>query len=148
MSDIVYFEFNNWFYGRDYPLGIEYKNWIYHNYFSDDKIAKENKIVVVCGPIDMSMNWCITAPKEWVEMKFPELLTDRTYSYPIHRYSAGKNEIIKESQSYKNFLRFPNEEGELPIGRWGMEFLPYTEENIGVHWVDVDWPYEDDEDDE
>ena len=67
MEDIVYFSFNNWFIGRDYPIGDKYKELINSHKFSDENWVKENKLVVVTGNIDMSVNWCIAAPRKWVE---------------------------------------------------------------------------------
>ena len=59
MEDIVYFSFNNWFSGRDYPIGDKYEKLINSHKFSDENWVKENKLVVVTGNIDMSANWCI-----------------------------------------------------------------------------------------
>lgn len=63
MEDIVYFSFNNWFSGRDYPIGDKYDELVNCGRLSDKEWAKENKLVIVTGYIDMSINWCIAAPK-------------------------------------------------------------------------------------
>lgn len=59
----------------------------------------------------MSINFCVTAKKSWVEKNCPNLLT-----------------------TYKKFLRIP-EEDELPYGDFGCPFLEYNEENIGIHYA-------------
>ena len=67
--------------------------------------------------IDMSANWCITATKDWVLKNCPELLT-----------------------KYRKFLRYPDEDGELPCGEFGCSpFYEYTEENIGFHFLDDEY---------
>ena len=116
MKDIIYFELNNWFPDRDYPDAEPFKTWMgnyLHLRFRDEDWVKENKLVVVESLVDMSMNFCITATKEWVEQNCPELLS-----------------------IYKEFIRQPDEDGESPYGRFGCPFLEYKEENIGYHYAD------------
>ena len=117
--DIVYFEVNNWFSERDYPKCEPFLTWMK----DDDKIPfrnaqwiNENKINVAWGFVDMSQNFCVTAPKEWVEKNCPELLTDWT-----------------------KFLRYPDEFGYV-YGRFDQEFIPYDEDYIGILREDeIDW---------
>jgi len=117
MKDIVYFELNNWFSGRDYPDAEPFITWLgddLHIKFDDEEWVKDNKLCVLEDLIDMSQNFCITAPKEWVQKNCPELLT-----------------------KYKEFLREENEDGYV-LGRFGHEFLDYKEENIGIKWEDYE----------
>ena len=150
MNDIVYFELNNWFSGRDYPPFEPFISWLGDDFkqtLCNEEWVKENKLVVVCGPLDMSMNYCITAPRKWIEENYPDLLTDKEYDYEVLMYYKGENTIKIEHNKFSNFLRY-SEDDEPPIGRYGMHFLPYTEENIGVHWEEVDYYDEVDDDDE
>lgn len=129
MNEIVYFELNNWFAGRDYPDNERFINWMHDDLnikFSSEEWAEENHLCVAARLIDMSQNFCITATKDWVEKNCPELLTD-----------------------YAKFLRHPDEDGDV-YGRFGDEFLPYEEENFGVTWIDLDdeYGYEEDEEEE
>ena len=150
MNDIIYFELNNWFAGRDYPPFEPFITWLENDLkqsFKNDKWVEDNKLVVVCGYIDMSMNYCITAPREWVKENCPDLLSDKEYEYEILTYYKGENTTLTKYNNFSNFLRYP-ENDETPMSRWGMHFLPYTEENIGVHWEEVDNDDEVDDDDE
>lgn len=117
MNDIIYFELNNWFSGRDYPDDEPFISWMSNDLkipFRSETWVKENKLCVVVSFIDMSQNFCITATKEWVEKNCPKLLTN-----------------------YTEFLRYPDEDGDVErkFGQW---FLPYSEENIGVKYIDDD----------
>ena len=118
--EIVYFELNNWFSGRDYPNAEPFLSWIqcnkenkYYIQFRDESWIKENKLVVVESLVDMSMNFCITATKEWVEQNCPELLS-----------------------IYKEFIRQSDEDDETPYGRFGCPFLEYEEDNVGYHYAE------------
>ena len=82
--------------------------------FRNETWVKENKLCVVFSFIDMSQNFCITATREWVEKNCPKLLTD-----------------------YKKFLRQPDED-ENAQGRFSQWFLPYSEENIGIKFIDTE----------
>ena len=117
MDNIVYFELNNWFAGQDYPDCEPFLAWMGDDLllrFVDENWVKENKLCVVGGNVDMSVNFCITATKEWVENNCPELLT-----------------------KYTQFIRTPDKDGEVE-GRFGAPFKQYTEENIGIHYWDYD----------
>ena len=112
MEEIVYFELNNWFAGRDYPNEEPFKSWLDNDLkqmFLNKNWVKENRLCVLFQILDMSFNYLITAPKTWVEKNCPSLLT--------------KN---------KKFLRFPEDGEDLPIGRTGEYFLAYKPENIGI----------------
>ena len=114
--DIIYFELNNWFSGRDYPNAEPFLSWMrddLNQKFRDEEWIKENKLVVVDSLVDMSMNFCITATKEWVEENCHELLS-----------------------TYKNFVRKPEDDEDVPYGRFGSPFLEYKEENIGYHYAE------------
>ena len=114
--DIVYFELNNWFSGRDYPNAEPFLSWMkddLNQKFRDEEWIKENKLVVVESLVDMSMNFCITATKEWVEENCYELLS-----------------------TYENFVRKPEDGEDVPYGRFGCPFLEYEEENTGYHYAD------------
>lgn len=116
MKDIIYFELNNWFSGRDYPDDEPFITWMrddLHIKFEDEEWVEKNKLCVVADFIDMSENFCITATKEWVEQNCPKLLTE-----------------------YKSFLREPDEDGEV-YGRFGHRFLEYEESNIGIKWEEI-----------
>ena len=148
MQDIIYFEFNNWFAGRDYPMGEKYNTLVNNAFFNRNEWVKENKLVVVVEYIDMSLNWCISAPKEWVEENLPELLSDKEYTYKICTYSKGENTINEYSKKYNSFLRNSEDIYFLPEGRFGTPFLEYCEENIGVHWHEHEYEYEDEYDED
>ena len=114
--DIIYFELNNWFSGCDYPNAEPFLSWMrddLNQKFRDEEWIKENKLVVVESLVDMSMNFCVTATKEWVENNCPELL-----------------------YTYENFVRKPEDGEDVPYGRFECPFLEYNEENIGYHYAE------------
>ena len=135
MKDIIYFSFNNWFSGRDYPLEDKYRELIRGRYLNQDDWVTENKLVVVTGMLDMSVNWCVAAPKEWVEKNLPELLTNDSYTYTLIQYYQGEDKEITYTKKYSDFVYTPNEDESFTC-RYGMPFMEYSEENIGVHWWD------------
>jgi len=135
MKDIVYFSFNNWFGGRDYPLEDKYSKLVNERFFSNEDWVIENKLVVVCGPLDMSMNYCIAAPKEWVEKHLPELLTNDFYTYTLIQHYQGEDNEITYTRKYSDFVYTPNEDEPFTC-KYDMPFMEYSEENIGVHWWD------------
>ena len=83
--EIVYFELNDWFSGRDYPPEQPFVSWVQTGKFSDEAWCKENKLCVVAGNYDMSRNWCITASKDWVIANCPKLLGDDQFNYKTIR---------------------------------------------------------------
>jgi len=139
MDNIIYFSFNNWFSGRDYPEGNKYDRMVCSAQLSNEKYVKENKLVVVTGYIDMSLNWCVAAPRKYVEENLPELLTDEEYTYDIITYYKGKDTRVTYTKKYSDFVYPCNEDGKTPYEcRYGMPFMEYSEEAIGVHWVEED----------
>lgn len=117
MNDIVYFELNNWCIGRHYPATEPFILWMSNDlniYFNNEDWVKENKLCVVRSIIDMSINYCITATREWVEQNCPELLIE-----------------------YTRFLRYPDEDGYV-YGQWENKFLEYSDENIGITDINDD----------
>lgn len=150
IPEIVYFEINNWFAGRDYPNREPFLSWItgYGGIFNNEEWCKENKLCVVAGTLDMSHNWCITATKEWVLEHCPYLLSDEVDTVTFIVGIRGGS--IKEKEDYKlnQFLRFPNKNGDV-YGRFGWLFLPWCEENFGITYhEDNYWDYEDEEEEE
>lgn len=116
-NNVVYFEFNNWCAGENYPAEEPFLTWMRNDFnicFNNENWVKENKLCVVRSLVDMSSNFCITATREWVETNCPELLTKHT-----------------------KFLRYPDEDG-CTEGQFGNEFLDYSEENIGITDVRYD----------
>ena len=116
---VIYFELNNWFCGRDYPDDEPFIKWMkctkdnnYYIQFRDEKWIEENKLVVVESIVDMSLNFCITATKEWIQLNCPKLLTE-----------------------YTQFIRY-SEDDDLPEGRFGCPFLEHNEDNIGYHFAE------------
>ena len=109
-EEIIYFELNNWFAGIDYPNEEPFIMWMSFpmNLFMDDEWVKSNKLVVVQRIVDMSVNFCISAKKSWVNDNCPTLLTKHT-----------------------KFLRQRNKYGDVD-GNFA-EFMEYCDENIGIH---------------
>lgn len=135
--ELVSFELNNWFSGRDYPPEEPFNAWVCHHAFSDDAWCKKNRLVVLVGTIDMSTNWCITAPKEWVKENCPALLYGKRYTYTtiIHQKDGDIRKTHEKSMS--DFIRYPDEDGDVH-GRFGWRFPEYCEENYGVHFYEED----------
>ena len=139
MEEIVYFEINNWFAGRDYPNDEIFYKWINDYQFRDDEWCKENKLCVMCGAVDMSMNYCVAAPKSWVEKNCPKLLTDEEYEYKIITSGWDKEtndvkETVKtHKKKYSDFLCYPDSDGEVfgHISDW--QFPEYCEENFDIY---------------
>lgn len=154
MKNVVYFEINNWFGGRDYPLIDFIKKNLYN--FSDDSWCKQQKLCVAAFSVDMSINWCVTATFEWVMQNVPELLSNGSYNYDIHthgyRKETGKVEdwITTYTKKYSDFLRYSDDEYP-PESQFDVPFLEYSEDHLGVTWFDLDDfnpEYDDDDEDE
>lgn len=109
---IVYFEINNWTPGIEYPNEEPFVSWIKNDSLNNEEWVKENKLCIVREVIDMSINYCITAKREWVVETCPRLLS-----------------------KHKDFIRHKDKHGVVS-GRFGTDFLKYKEENIGIR----DWP--------
>lgn len=139
-NEIIYFELNNWFSGIDYPPEEPFETWIITGNFSNDEWCKTNKLVVLAGCIDMSFNWCIAATKQWIEENCPNLLSDKTFTTTTIRTEYDKeiggmiNKTIYHTNSYKDFIREPDKNGEV-YGRFDWLFREYKPENFGVEWI-------------
>ena len=149
-EDIIYFSVNNWFSGGNYPDTPNFRKWLGKDsdqYFMKDEWAKENKLCIYAGYIDMSFNYTISAPREWVEANCPELLSDSEYTYETIRYGNGKCERLEHKRRYSDFVDHPDENGNLKDG-FGWPYLEYKPENFGVHWYEDPREEDDDEDEE
>ena len=156
--DVVYFSVNNWFCGRDYPNTPNFRKWLgddLNQNFRNDKWCKENKLCVYYGVVDMSQNYTISAPREWVEKNCPELLTEKEYTYitRIGRYIKGKDEPVYEEvehkKKYSDFVYVPEDGEETPdCDRIGdMPFREYCEENFGSKYYETYWWGDEDDED-
>ena len=101
--DIVKFELNDWFSGVDYPDDEPFNSWIHEEYLSDDNWCKEQEICVIYFVLDMSVNFLITAKKEWVERNCPRLLTEHTEFISQSNHSKFSNKIKFLDYKKKNF---------------------------------------------
>ena len=140
--DIIYFSVNNWGSGKYYPPTENFEKWLgddLNQMFTNDAWCKKNKLCIYYGIIDMSINYTVSAQREWVEKNCPELLTDDEYIL----------EDIEHKKKYSDFVYTPEEGEDLPdndnIGN--MPFREYCEENFGCEYYETDW-WEDNEDDE
>lgn len=165
MNDVIYFSVNNWFCGRDYPPLDCFKKWLgddLNQTFRSDSWCKENKLCVYYGCVDMSQNYTVSAPREWVEKNCPELLTDDEYVYytMVHRpkrkklFGGYEYEDVREEnkKKYSDFVYVSEIEGDTPdCDRIeDMPFREYCEKNFGseyyeTHWWDETETEEDDE---
>ncbi len=152
-EEVVYFELDNWFCGRDYPNAEPFITWMSNDLnlrFKDDKWCKENKLCVEACTIDMSVCFCVSASKSWVETNCPKLLTDEECGeFVITGYYNEKGEEITEKKynscKYSKFV-FKPDENEYAYGRLsGLPFRKYKEKNFGVHWTDL---HRDDDDEQ
>ena len=144
--EIIYLEFNNWFGGRDYPEIPNIEEWVgacdcpgHNSPLFNDEWCKEQKICVKVGYIDMSVNFCITATREWVEKNCPECLTDDTYTVDYHWQRGNEEGIKTETYSFNRFrVEAEDDEYDTAYGRFNWHFLEYKEENFGRFWCDED----------
>lgn len=158
-KDVIYFSVNNWFSGQDFPPTENFRKWLGNDLnqsFRNDEWCKENKLCVYYGMVDMSQNYTISAPREWVEKNCPELLTDDEYTYIVSRSKIKKKlfggyktmwEDIEYKKKYSDFVYVPEDDEETPdCDRVGdMPFREYCEENFGSEYYETGW-WEDDED--
>lgn len=141
-EDLVYFELNNWMGGDDYPTTEPFCTWVEDLQITDEW-CKKNKLVAKVGTIDMSVNWCITTTRQWVEENCPDLLSDNSFDIVFLRTIRDEktNTIVEKefvsTYYYKDFLRFPEEDGNV-YGRFGWKFEEYKPENFGVSYVPDD----------
>lgn len=149
-EEIIYFSVNNWFRGRDYPPTENFKKWLgddLNQTFRNDEWAKENKLCIYYGVIDMSQNYTIAAPKSWVEENCPELLTDEEYTYEIGIYNSKGNRREEHKKKYSDFVDHPDEDGVV-VARFDWPYLEYKEENFGCHYYEESCDYDDDDEEE
>lgn len=149
---VYYFSVNNWFSASDYPEDPRFEKWvgmardengdfIEKGTFYDDEWVKANKLCVKYGALDMSTNFLVTAPREWILENCPELLSDKEYEY----FTLRGNEKVRHTKKYASFMCYRDENGDL-YDRFGWTFLEYKEENFGTHWYDEDLQTTEDED--
>lgn len=158
-EDLVCFEVNNWTPGEDYPLCEPFISWMGDDLnlrFGDEEWDKENKLCVKGSAVDMSVSFQVTATKEWVEQNCPCLLQPEyagfVYTYPDPYFAdwyLNRKPLSDRMANWQEKLRKRFEEnkakilkGIQPSDLTGMPsdkaFLNYTEENIGLTWVDDD----------
>lgn len=150
-NDVIYFSVNNWFCGRDYPDTPAFNKWLGDDLkqtFMDDAWAKENKLCIRHGCIDMSFNYVVSAPREWVEKNCPELLSDGEYTYTLISCGKDGEKRTDYPKKYSDFVFEPEEDGSAPEDNWGWPFLDYCEENFGSQWYEDPSYYDDYDDDE
>lgn len=109
MEETVKFSVNNWAPGKDYPEDFPFCLMGAASPFAHQDWCVENKLCVVASTIDMSCNFCITAPKEWVEKNCPCIL-------------GSKFEYAPSAESDK----------------WGIPFRDYLPKNFGCIGYDDD----------
>lgn len=153
-GDIIYFSVNNWFCGEDFPPTPNFYKWISGSNsdecFRNGEWCKKNKLCVYWGYIDMSVNYTVAAPREWVEENCPELLTDGEFTYKIAHYRGNENIIEDCIKKYSDFV-FNLEDGGMPDSdRNDMPFPEYCEDNFGseyynMHWFEYDEEYDDED---
>ena len=149
-DEIIYFSVNNWFEGQDYPPTDNFRKWLrddFQQQFKDDKWAKENKLCINFGYIDMSQNYTIAAPRSWVEENCPELLTDEEYTYITCIYGKDGEKRIEHKKKYSDFVDHPDSCGEV-YDRFGWPYPEYKEENFGSNRYDEELSYNEEEEDE
>lgn len=122
VKDVIYIELNNWVPGEYYPDEEPFLSWMEPGndkeyelpLFLNEKFVKDNKLCVGFHFVDMSLNFCITAKKDFIDKMCPRILNDE----------------------FKKFIRNPEIDGNV-YGNWGCKFLNYKEENIGIHFYDL-----------
>ena len=115
---MLFFELNNWACGEDYPNDEPFLEWFADDLkikFMDEQWVIENGLIVIVSIIDMSINFCVTAPDEWVEHNCPSLL---------------------ENPANHKFLREPFQYEEDPsYGRFGCPFYSLDEKPAGIYFA-------------
>lgn len=124
IPELVYFEVDNWFAGRDYPATPIFLKWMGNDLdqkFADSDWCKKNKLCVLSKIVDMSIDYTIVAPGKWVAKRCPEIIGSK-------------------------FQVFPDESGHVEA-RFGI-FPEYCEENMGSfddptydYWADIEDDY-------
>ena len=151
-NDVIYFSVNNWFCGRDYPDTKNFRKWMSNDLkqsFQSDEWCKENKLCVYHGLIDMSCNYTVSAPREWVEKNCPELLTDKEYSYYLMCSGAKGTWKEEHKKKYSDFVCTPEEGEDTPDPDYfDMPFREYCEKNFGSEYYETHWWGDDEDEDE
>ena len=109
--DIVYFSLNNWIPNVCYPYADPFKTWMetLEETLANEDWCKENKLCVYVGVVDQSLNFTISATKEWVEKNCPELLTE--YVGMLKDYASrnmGAKHYSRMRQSMEAMLKLDN----------------------------------------
>lgn len=159
LEDLVCFEVNNWTPGEDYPLCEPFISWMGNDLnlkFGDEDWCKKNRICVKGSAVDMSVSFQVTATREWVEQNCACLLlpeyTEFVYTYPEPYFSdwyLNRPSLSDRMTEWQEKLKRRFEENKARILKdlkpsdltgmpSGNAFLDYTEENIGLIWVDED----------
>lgn len=142
MNDVVYFSVNNWFCGRDYPPTKTFIKWMgndFNQYLANDEWCKENKLCVYFGNIDMSTNYTVTAPIEFVNKYCPELLTDEEYTYNTVVYNGDERIVEEHKKKYSDFVYHPDSDDENGLDVNDMPFREYSEANFGSSYFETHW---------
>lgn len=108
MEEIVKFSVNNWTPGIDYPEDFPFCLEGDASPFAHNDWCIQNKLCVVLSFVDMSFNWCITAPKTWVEVNCPCILGSnfQYYDYAEHdRFNKPFRDYTKENFGCIGFER-------------------------------------------
>lgn len=118
-DNIVYFELNDWSPGY-HPDVEPFLSWVcmrkdknYYINFRDEQWVKNNELVIVESLVDMSINFCVSAKRQWVEQNCPELLS-----------------------KYQEFIRIEEDGDDILYGDYGCPFLKWSKDNIGIHHAD------------
>lgn len=153
-NDVIYFSVNNWMSGENYPPTENFKKWLsddFNQSFRNDAWCKENKLCVYYGTVDMSTNYTISAPREWVEKNCPELLTDDEYIYITRTGTYKKKSIfskdtelvwedVEHKKKYSDFVYSQEDVDEGECDRVGdMPFREYCEANFGSEYYETGW---------
>lgn len=144
-NDIVHFTLNNWMVGEDYPPGEPFETWMSQYTLCNDAWCKEQKICVYYGNIDMSVNYVVTATREWVEKNCPKLLTDESYTYTEIIYRGYDLKEEKEiTAKYSDFVIYEDDDEEEVNNKFDWPLLEYKEENFGSFiYKDQEWSFDD-----
>lgn len=151
-NDVIYFSVNNWFCGRDYPDTPNFRKWLGNDLkqsFMSNEWCKENKLCVYQGMVDMSCNYTVSAPREWVKKNCPELLTDKEYTYCTLTSNGKETRRTEYKKKYSDFVHVPEDNEDVPDeDQFGMPFREYKEENFGCEYYETSYWDNDDEEEE
>lgn len=125
MNNIIYFEIDDWCPGQNYPNCEPFLSWMSNETdgspLRDEKWVKKNKICVKIFPIDMSIDFMITAPRSFIEKECPALLKKENQEF-----------IVTNSDNLKD----TPDSGYVGSNEY---FLPYTDEYIGKIIYGDEW---------